>query len=179
MAKFSLLALLGVLIPGLSACTSPPRGVTPTPDFDASRYLGVWREIARLDHRFERGLVAVTATYSRNPDGSLKVENRGFNPETCEWKEATGRAVSTGDPATGQLAVSFFGPFYGGYTVFALDHNDYQWAAVSGPSRNYLWILARTPTLSDDVRDRLVAEAARLGFATERLIWVPQEVPPC
>lgn len=178
MAKLSLLTLLA-LIPGLNACTSPPRGVSPTPDFDTSRYLGVWREIARLDHRFERGLVAVTATYSRNPDGSLKVENRGFNPETCEWKEATGRAVSTGDPTTGQLAVSFFGPFYGGYTVFALDHQEYQWAAVSGPSRSYLWILAREPKLADDVRDRLVAEAKALGFATENLIWVPQEVPPC
>ena len=50
---------------------------------------------------------------------------------------------------------------------------------MSGPSRNYLWILARTPTLADDIRDRLVAEAKSLGFATENLIWVSQEVPPC
>lgn len=179
MARRRVFALLAALIPGLSACTTPPKGVTPVSNFDASRYLGVWYEIARLDHRFERGLVAVTATYSRNPDGSLKVENRGFKPETCEWKEATGRAKFTGDPSTGQLAVSFFGPFYGGYTIFALDHRDYRWVAVSGPTRNYLWILARDPVLADEIRDRLVAEANALGFATENLIWVPQEVPPC
>ncbi len=179
MAKLSLLAVLGALIPALGGCTTPPEGVTPVSGFDADRYLGTWYEIARLDHRFERGLVAVTATYSRNPDGSLKVINKGFKPDTCSWKEAEGRAKFAGDPAQGQLAVSFFGPFYGGYTVFALDHREYRWAAVSGPNRSYLWLLARTPTLADDVRDRLVAEAEALGFATDALIWVPQEVPPC
>ena len=179
MARRGLLALLAALVPGLSACTGPPEGVTPVSGFDAERYLGTWHEIARLDHRFERGLVAVSATYSRNPDGSLKVVNRGFNPEACAWKTAVGRAKFGGDPTTGQLAVSFFGPFYGGYTVFALDHQEYQWVAVSGPSRNYLWILARTPNLADEIHDRLVAEAKALGFATENLIRVPQEVPPC
>jgi len=179
MAKFSILAVLGALIPGLSACTTPREGITPVSNFDAERYLGTWHEIARLDHRFERGLVAVSATYTRNPDGSLKAVNRGFKPETCAWREAVGRAKFTAAPTDGQLAVSFFGPFYGGYTIFALDHQEYQWAAVSGPSRNYLWILARTPTLADDIRDRLVAEAKSLGFATENLIWVSQEVPPC
>ncbi len=179
MARFSFLATLAAMIPGLSACTTPPEGVAPITNFDAERYLGTWYEIARLDHRFERGLVAVSATYARNPDGSLKVVNKGFKASTCAWSEAVGRAKFTGEPTTGQLAVSFFGPFYGGYTIFALDHQAYQWAAVSGPTRNYLWILARTPTLADDVRDRLVAEAAGLGFATENLIWVPQEVPPC
>lgn len=169
----ALLALLG------GCATSPPEGVAPVSGFDAERYLGTWHEIARLDHRFERGLVAVTATYSRNPDGSLKVINRGFKPETCAWKEAEGRAKFTATPDLGQLKVSFFGPFYGGYVVFALDHQDYRWAMVSGPSRDYLWILAREPVLAQDIRDRLVAQAQSLGFATDDLIWVSHEVPPC
>lgn len=164
----------------LTGCAvAPPPGVRPVDGFEVSRYLGTWHEIARLDHRFERGLVAVTATYSLRDDGSLKVINRGFDPSTCAWREAEGRAKFTGPPTTGQLKVSFFGPFYGGYTIFALDHREYRWAAVSGPDRDYLWLLARDPVVDDVLRDRLVGEARALGFATDRLIWVPHEVPPC
>lgn len=171
-----LLPLLALLT---GCATQPPEGVRPVEGFEVSRYLGTWHEIARLDHRFERGLVAVTATYSVRDDGSLRVINRGFDPSACKWREAEGRAKFTGAPTTGQLKVSFFGPFYGGYTIFDLDHREYRWAAVSGPDRDYLWILARTPTLEPAVRERLVDEARGLGFATERLIWVSQEVPPC
>ncbi len=171
-----LLPLLALLT---GCAVEPPEGVAPVRDFAVERYLGTWYEIARLDHRFERGLVAVTASYALRDDGSLKVINRGFDPKTCAWREAEGRAKFTGAADTGQLKVSFFGPFYGGYTVFALDHREYRWAAVSGPDRDYLWFLAREPAISDDLRARLVAEASALGFATDRLIWVPQEVPPC
>lgn len=169
----SLLALLG------GCAVSPPEGVRPVEGFEVSRYLGGWHEIARLDHSFERGLVAVTATYSPRADGSLKVVNRGFDPKSCTWREAEGRAKFTGAPETGQLKVSFFGPFYSGYTIFALDRQDYRWALVSGPNRDYLWILARDAEIPADLRERLLAEARALGFATDRLIWVSHEVPPC
>ena len=57
------------------ACSSPtpPRGVTVVNNFDAKRYLGTWYEIARFDHRFERGLEKVTATYSLRDDGGLSM----------------------------------------------------------------------------------------------------------
>lgn len=171
-----LLPLLALLT---GCAVNPPEGVRPVEGFDVSRYLGTWHEIARLDHRFERGLVAVTATYERRDDGTLKVVNRGFDPAKCAWREAEGRAKFTGPADVGQLKVSFFGPFYGGYTIFALDHREYRWAAVSGPNRDYLWFLARDAAISDELRGRLVAEARALGFATDRLIWVPQETPPC
>ncbi|MBN2752661.1 MAG: lipocalin family protein [Rhodospirillaceae bacterium] len=177
--KRLLIGLLTALLPGLSACTGVPDGVTPVTRFDVSRYLGTWYEIARLDHRFERGLVAVSATYTLNSDGSLKVVNRGYDPKKCAWRESTGRAKFMADPNTGHLAVSFFGPFYGGYTVFALDHDAYAWAMVSGPSRDYLWILSRTPTLPDAIRTTLVEQAHGLGFPTDGLITVQQSVPPC
>ncbi|MGE4527930.1 MAG: lipocalin family protein [Rhodospirillaceae bacterium] len=177
--KRLLAPFLACLAPLLSACTGSPEGVAPVTGFTADRYLGTWHEIARLDHRFERGLIAVTAAYSRNPDGSIKVVNRGFDPEKCAWREAVGRAKFMADPATAHLAVSFFGPFYGGYTVFELDKENYAWAAVAGPSRDYLWILARDPALDAAVRDRLIGRARELGFPTEGLILVPQEVPPC
>jgi apolipoprotein D and lipocalin family protein len=157
----------------LTGCsTAPPEGLTSVTPFEVKRYLGKWYEIARLDHSFERGLTDVSATYTLKPDGSLEVINRGFNTKKDEWKSATGRALFTGSQNQASLKVSFFGPFYGGYHVLALDQKGYQWALVSGPDRDYLWILARTKVLAPEIRDQLVAEAKKMGFATDKLIWV-------
>lgn len=159
----------------MSGCsTAPPEGLTSVTPFDVNRYLGKWFEIARLDHSFERGLTDVSATYSLKPDGSLEVINRGFNTKKDAWKSATGRALFTGNTNQGSLKVSFFGPFYGGYHVLALDQTAYQWALVAGPDRDYLWILARTKVLTSDVREALVAQAKKMDFATDKLIWVSQ-----
>ena len=166
----SVLALLAFGL--LSGCfTSPPEGVRVVSPFDLQRYLGTWFEVARLDHSFERGLVDVNATYKTNADGTVAVINRGFDPQKGEWKEAVGVARFTGDPQTASLKVSFFGPFYGGYHVIALDP-DYRWAMVIGPTTGYLWILAREPRLEPAVRERLVAQARAAGVATDELIWV-------
>jgi len=133
----------------------------------------------RLDHRFERGLTNVTATYALRNDGSVDVLNRGFDREECEWQEADGSVVFQGDPDTASLSVTFFWPFAGGYHVFALDEKNYQWAAVSGPSRSYLWILARSPDLAPEIRARLVDKARDLGFPVDDLILVDHGKPEC
>jgi apolipoprotein D and lipocalin family protein len=146
--------------------------------FDLQRYLGQWYEIARLDHSFERGLSRISATYSPRDDGGVKVVNRGYSEAAREWKEAEGRAYFVERPDQGHLKVSFFGPFYGSYVVFELDHKGYQYALVSGPDRSYLWMLARTPDLDPAVRDRLIAKAAALGFDTDKLIFVDHRESP-
>ncbi|MBN3195684.1 outer membrane lipoprotein Blc [Pectobacterium versatile] len=156
------------------ACSvTPPDNVTVVENFDVNRYLGTWYEIARLDHRFERNMERVTATYSPRDDGGIKVINRGFNVEKQEWKESIGKAYFTGSSQRGALKVSFFGPFYGGYNIIELD-DDYRYALICGPNRDYLWILSRTPTLDAATRNKLVATAKRYGFPTEALIWVNQ-----
>lgn len=168
------LALLLAL--SLSACsTSPPEGLHPVSAFDIHRYLGRWYEIARLDHSFERGMSDVQATYALMADGSVKVINRGYDTQRQAWKEAVGRALFIGDSSIGSLKVSFFGPFYGGYHVIALDRQNYRWSLVAGPDRDYLWILARDKILPDEVRTQLVDQAKALGFATDKLIWVAQQ----
>lgn len=166
-----------VLALGLVACKSPtpPKGVKPVDEFDAKRYLGKWYEIARLDHRFERGLEQVTATYGERDDGGLTVLNRGYDPGKQRWSESEGKAYFTRDNRTAALKVSFFGPFYGGYNVIALDDN-YQYALVSGPNRNYLWILSRTPQIPDSVKRRYLYIARNLDFPVESLIWVNQDL---
>lgn len=159
----------------LGGCLGMPDGVKPVSSFQIDRYMGKWYEIARLDHSFERGLQQVTAEYSLREDGGVRVVNRGFNSTTGEWEEAEGKAFFVEDTATAYLKVSFFGPFYGSYVVFELDDEDYQHAFVSGPDTSYLWLLARTPTVSEEVLDRFRSRAGELGFATEDLILVAQE----
>ena len=157
----------------LVACKSPtpPKGVKPVSDFNASRYLGKWYEIARLENRFEKGMEQVTATYGLRSDGGITVLNRGYDPIKNRWKESEGKAYFTGAPTTAALKVSFFGPFYGGYNVIKLD-KDYQHVLVSGPNRDYLWILSRSTTLPETVKQDFLATARELGFPVQQLVWV-------
>ncbi len=158
----------------LSGCLGMPKGISPVEDFDLDKYLGRWFEIARLDHSFERGLEKVTADYSLRGDGGVAVINRGFSPEDKEWREAIGKAYFVNSPDEGYLKVSFFGPFYGSYVVFDIDKEGYQYAFVSGPDLSYLWLLARTPEVSDDVMAAFIDRASALGFDTGALILVNQ-----
>ncbi|WON77260.1 outer membrane lipoprotein Blc [Serratia sp. UGAL515B_01] len=153
---------------------TPPKDVRVVDNFDSQRYMGTWYEVARLDHRFERGLEQVTANYSPRADGGLKVLNRGFDSKKQQWKESEGKAYFIGSPQIASLKVSFFGPFYGGYNVIDLD-TEYRYALVAGPSKDYLWILSRTPTLDTATRDRLIQIAKGYGFDTAALIWVNQK----
>lgn len=167
--------LLLVLSFALSGCLGMPETVTPVDDFKLQNYLGKWYEIARLDHSFEEGLSQVTAEYTLRDDGGVAVLNKGFLAEKNQWKEAEGKAYFVNRDSEGYLKVSFFGPFYGSYVVFALDKTDYQYAFVSGPNTDYLWLLARTPSVDQSIIDTFVSMAKERGFETDRLIFVEQK----
>ena len=154
----------------LTGCVGIPENVKPVENFKLESYLGKWYEIARLDHSFERGLSRVTAEYSLRDDGGLKVINRGYSVKENKWKEAEGKAYFVRGSDQGYLKVSFFGPFYGSYIVFELDHENYQYSLVSGPDKSYFWILARTPQINENIKNVLIEKAAALGFDTSKLI---------
>jgi len=157
----------------LTGCLSMPETVKPVDDFDINLYLGKWYEIARLDHVFERGLNnEVSAEYRLKDNGGILVVNRGYSDKTKEWKVAEGKAYFVDKTNQGYLKVSFFGPFYGAYVIFELDHENYQYAFVSGPNTDYLWLLARTPTVSQDVIEHFITLSKAHGFDTEQLIYI-------
>ncbi len=156
----------------LTACVGIPENVKPVDNFRLEKYLGKWYEIARLDHSFERGLTRVTADYSLQDNGGVRVFNRGYSLKENTWKEAKGMAYFVKGSDQGYLKVSFFGPFYGSYIVFELDRENYQYALVCGPNKSYLWILARTPEMRNDIKDMLIAKATKLGFDTSKLVFV-------
>lgn len=157
-----------------STAAGMPDGATAVTGFSLERYLGTWYEIARLDHRFERGLSQVTANYSMRDDGGVRVLNRGYKESKSKWSEAEGKAYFVETPDIGRLKVSFFGPFYGAYNIIELEPENYSYALVIGNNTKYMWILAREPSLEPAVLERLLNKARKLGFATDELIY-PQE----
>lgn len=167
-----LIFVVGSLL--LSGCLGMPKAVEPVEQFELNNYLGKWYEIARLDHSFERGLSQVTADYSLRSDGGVRVINRGFSAENNEWKEAVGKSYFVDSISEGYLKVSFFGPFYGSYVVFELEEN-YQYAFISGPSTDYLWLLSRTPTIEASVIEKFESMSKARGFNTNDIIYVEHD----
>jgi apolipoprotein D and lipocalin family protein len=167
-------SLLACMLCFSSCGSSIPKGATAVSPFNKERYLGKWYEIARFDFRFERDLNNTTATYSVNADGTIKVDNRGYNYVTNEWKQAIGKAKFAGDETTAMLKVSFFGPFYAGYNVIALD-SEYKYALIAGASLDYLWILSRETTIPDSIKQSYLKIAQEVGYNTAELIWVEHD----
>jgi apolipoprotein D and lipocalin family protein len=175
MKKFVLI-LLSLFLFILWGCSNStiPQGAKAVTSFNKSKYLGKWYEIARLDFYFERGLNNTSAFYELNEDGSIKVVNRGYDAEKKKWKESVGKAKFVGKDDVGMLKVSFFGPFYGGYNVIALDSN-YQYALVAGDELSYLWILSRQKTIPDSIKKEYLQIAQQIGFKTNELVWVKHD----
>ena len=172
MTRIPLLLVISLL--GLTGCATLPEGVKPVTNFNLEGYLGKWYEVARLDHRFERGLEQVTADYSLREDGSIRVLNRGFSTKSGQWQEIEGKARPAGATDEGLLKVSFFGPFYSPYCIFELGPRK-EYAFISGANRSYLWLLARKPTVSQSVWNRFEIRATELGFDLEKLVRVKHD----
>lgn len=166
--------LMGFVPMLLFSCDSIPKNATPVQNFELAQYLGTWYEIARFDFRFEKDLDNVSAQYSLNENGNVDVLNSGFNFVKGEWEKAEGVAKFRGEKTEAALKVSFFGPFYSGYNVVALDE-DYQYALIAGKNLDYLWILSRTKNIPDGVKEDYLRQAAEIGYDTSKLIWVKHD----
>ena len=152
-----------------TSCTLQKVNNETVESFDLNRYLGTWYEIARFNHIFECGMDHNEAVYTLCDDGTVSVKNSALkngNPQGV-----SGIAKTTNTPAL--LRVSFFRPFYADYRVMYID-KDYQYALVGSKSANYLWILSRTPEISDSAKDTLLTEAICRGYDTSKFIWVRQ-----
>ncbi len=149
---------------------------TVVKELDIERYLGKWYEISRFDHRFEHGLVSVTANYSLRDDGKIKVVNSGYKDSfNGKFSQAVGKAkIPNPKSEPAKLKVSFFLFFYGDYYVMELDE-DYQWAVIGSSSDNYLWILSRTPQMDESIYDELISRLIQRGYDVNKLINVEQK----
>ncbi len=155
----------------LNACGAARTNSAAVHPFEKDRYLGKWYEIARLDFSFEKNLNNTTAEYSVNKNGSLRVDNQGYDTLKKKWTQAIGKAKFVGSDTIAQLKVSFFGPFYGGYNVIALE-DTYTAALVAGKGLKYLWILSRDKQISEETKNKFLQIAQGMGFKTADLVWV-------
>jgi len=141
---------------------APPLAVVP--NVDLARYVGKWYEIAKYPNRFQRGCVGATAEYTLASDAKrVDVVNRCREIDSGKERSIRGKARVV-DPATNaKLSVTFFWPFSGDYWILAVGE-EYEYAVVGTPDRKYLWFLARTETIGDDLYEHLVGLARERGF---------------
>jgi len=166
-----------VLLTAAVGCSSSQKikNMQLVDEVNLDRFIGKWYEIARFPHRFEEGLVGVTATYEYKENGKIKVINQGYKDSLDgELKTAIGKAklAKSGNPA--HLKVSFFWIFYADYLILELGEN-YDYALIGSTSDKYLWILSRTPQMDDNTYTMLVQKAKERGYDVDKLSLVPQK----
>jgi apolipoprotein D and lipocalin family protein len=163
--------LLGAAAGWAIARSNPP--LETVPRVDLHRYIGRWYEIARYPNSFERKCDRdVTAQYSIKRNGDIRVVNSCIT-SSGSITRSTGTAKIVDKSTNAKLKVTFFWPFYGKYWIIALGR-DYDYAVVGEPSRKYLWILSRTPQMSDDLYQQLTAQLAEKAYDTSKLVRTRQ-----
>jgi apolipoprotein D and lipocalin family protein len=172
---FIIVLLLCVLVPsGQPEATEKPGPLVTVPSVDLNSYLGIWYEIASYPAWFQKGCSGSTAEYRLMPDGRIRVVNRCFkNSLDGPLKESKGKAEVVDTTTNAKLKVWFFWPFKGDYWIIDLD-KDYRWAVVGMPSRKYLWILSRTPTMDDAIYQGILERLVEQGYDPAKLNLTPQ-----
>lgn len=179
--KISVVVLLAAVVsacsqlPFASASSSNLPPLTTIADLDVPRYMGTWYEIAKYPNKFQKKCVAETrAEYKPLPGGTVQVTNRCKKADGS-MDEAIGEARQTGNATSPKLQVSFAPVWlariplvWGNYWVIDLDPA-YQLVAVSEPKREYLWVLSRTPAVSQQAYDALLVRLKAQGFDLDRL----------
>ena len=169
----SISPILAALI--VSACplyATVKEGLSPletVSNINLDRYLGKWYEIASFPQWFQKGCVASSATYTLRPDGEIEVLNQ-CRKETLDGKlkTAKGKAWIVDRKTNAKLKVRFFWPFSGDYWIIDIGEN-YQYAVVGHPKRNYLWILSRTPQMDPAVYDGILERLRKQQYDLNRL----------
>ena len=165
--KYFFAIALSLLLLGCSQSYPPLKTVEKV---EINNYLGVWYEIARYEHFFEKGCSDVSATYTLREDGEIDV----LNSCTKEGEITTAKGIAYAtDESNSKLKVSFFRPFYGDYQILMLGEN-YDYAVIGEPSREYFWILSRSKKLGEETTALILNAMPSLGYDAKELIWTPQ-----
>ena len=149
---------------------TPDNSTTPT--LDIQRLMGRWYEIARYEHRFEKGMTHVSATYTLSGNGKIEVLNEGL--KEGKHKQIKGRAKQPNPQDPGKLKVSFFLWFYSDYYVLYIDP-EYRYLLVGSSSDKYLWIMSREKSLAKETLDQLLDKLRVRGYDTDKLLFVAQD----
>jgi apolipoprotein D and lipocalin family protein len=170
-----LLMMLSCWITFLTSCSQPLETVQSV---DLMRYSGTWHEIASFPQSFQKGCCGTTATYTLSDSGYVIVENR-CNRDSLSGRQSSirGKAFVEKNSGNAKLKVQFFWPFRGKYWIIDLA-DDYTYAVVGHPNRKYLWVLSRTPQMSDSLYEEITRRAVEKGFDSDKLERTVQPQSP-
>jgi apolipoprotein D and lipocalin family protein len=170
-ASVAMIAAFSWFVGGCAPAKPPPKTVSHV---DLSRYVGLWYEIARYPAWFEKDCVGVTAQYSMNPNGTIKVVNSArLHTLDGPIKNAVGRARVVDKTTNARLKVTFFWPFEGDYWIIELGEK-YEYSVVSDPRRQYLWILSRTPSMDEGQYQSILKSVQDMGYDPAKLTRTAQ-----
>jgi len=153
----------------LQTIVAMPQTLQTVPFVDLKKYAGKWYEIASFPQRFQKGCTCTTAEYTLTDKGYVIVENR-CNKDSVDGKESyiKGKAFVVENSGNAKLLVQFFWPFKGKYWIIDLA-DDYSYAVVSNPTKKYLWILSRTPRMSDAIYQQLIFKIREKGIDISKI----------
>jgi apolipoprotein D and lipocalin family protein len=163
-----MIVALGLLVILAYACKAPENPPQTVKNVDLTKYTGKWYEIAAYPNKFEKGCSCTTAEYSLSDKGHIIVKNRCLKKDKGEWSETTGKAFPVKGSQNAKLKVQFFWPFKGDYWIIDLSP-DYEWAVVSDPKREYLWILSREKEMPEETYQHILAKLQERGFDIKNL----------
>jgi len=154
--------------------TVKSQSLQTVPYVDLKKYSGIWYEIASYPQRFQKGCQGTTAKYTLSARDYVIVENR-CNKGSLTGKQSSikGKAFVEKNSGNAKLNVQFFWPFKGKYWIIDLA-DDYSYAVVSHPNKNYLWILSRTSKMDDVTYQQILSRLREKEFDLTKLLLTPQ-----
>lgn len=169
---------LGCLLCFVTGCGGPHPPLAVVEHVELDRYTGLWYEIARYPNNFQEDCVGVTAEYTLREDGRIDVVNRCHTDRLDgPIRDISGVARVADEETNAKLKVTFFWPFEGDYWIIDLGE-DYEWAVVGEPSRKYLWVLSRQPTLEQEIYEGILARLPAKEYDPAKLQLTPQWPTP-
>jgi apolipoprotein D and lipocalin family protein len=161
----------------IAGCAASPPTIPPVKQVDLSRFMGDWYVIGNIPTRPERDAFNAVESYSLQPDGKIDTRFRyrdGAFDGPLKTMNPVGRVV----PGTGNAvwSMQFFWPIKAEYVIVDIDR-DYQLTIIGRSKRDYAWIMARTPTVSERAYAAAVAKLEALGYPLGDLRRVPQRWP--
>ena len=176
--KFLLPLILVLMASTLLQCGTSRKQLPPlrvVSHVELNKYTGIWYEIARYPTRFQEGCVGSRATYTLRDDGRIAVLNQcHIGSLDGEISSASGKGWVVDPRTNAKLKVSFFWPFSGDYWIIDLGET-YEYAVVGHPSREYLWILSRTPRMEEGLYNRILGRLDDQHYDVSKLIRTPQK----
>jgi apolipoprotein D and lipocalin family protein len=167
--KFILLVSQFLILMIMSSCRTEAQPLETVPFVDLDKYAGTWYEIASFPQRFQKGCHCTNATYTLHPRGYVVVENR-CRKDSADGRQSYIKGKAFVEPNTGnaKLKVQFFWPFRGKYWIIDLA-DDYSYAVVGHPNRQYLWILSKSPQMDSETYKQILGRLREKGFDTALL----------